>query len=239
MNLLDYDNVRAFYNNHVDLWHSDLFSRMTTQYIDKYVNKAVCALASDSLLLNIGSGGKKYNTHAKQVHLDIAENTIAHVENGYVGNIINMPFEDASFDYIICVGTVINYCEADKGIAEISRVSKDDSYLILEYERSGSGLVEAGSRNSDLIVFDHLYFEEPHRNLLYSDSYIQRLLLENGYVIERKNRFNTTIPLLEMFTSENFAHRMTVFESVLRNVPYFNDYSHNQIMICRKAGKHL
>lgn len=235
MNLLEYDIIRDFYNSHANCWSSDLFSQMTTAFIDKFVTNAIRNMDSNSVVLNAGSGGKSYDIRAKQVHLDIAEKTLVDVENAFVGNIINMPFLDDSFDCVVCVGTVINYCEAEKAIKEISRISKNKALLILEYERSGSGLVVDDLRNSDSLLFSHLYFDEPHENLLYSDSYIQRILKDNGYIVKRSKKFNTTIPWMERFVSEETAHKMAVFEPLFRNIPIISGYSHNEIMVCQKA----
>ncbi len=236
MNLLDYDMIRDFYNSHTHCWSDDLFSRMTTKFIDEYVSKIVGNLDSDAVLLNAGSGGKCYKTNARQIHLDLAENTLQQVENAVIGNIIDMPFDNETFDCIVCVGTVINYCEADKAIREMNRVSKKNALLILEYERSGSGLVPKNMRNTDFSIFLHTYFNESHKNLLYSDSYIQNLLLINGYSIKHSKKFNTTIPWMERFTTEKIAHKMTILEPLLRSLPFISKYSHNEIMVCEKVS---
>lgn len=237
VNLLDYEEIQNFYNKHIDCWAVDLFSQMTTAFIDKYVYRVINRLDSKAVLLNAGSGGKQYETDIMQVHLDIAEKTLEGIENAYVGNIIDMPFQNNTFDCIICVGTVINYCEAEKALKEMARVSKNDAILILEYERSGSGLVMHEFRNKDRIVFCHTYFNEPHSNFLYSDSYIRELLTQNGFMIKQTKRFNTTIPVMEMFVSEKVAHRLTVLEPILRIAPFINLYSHNEILLCKLQKK--
>lgn len=234
MNILDYEMVRIFYNNHVDCWSSDLFSQMTTSFIDKYVNRIVKNLTPNDIILNAGSGGKSYKSMAKQFHIDIAEKTLQNVEHAVVGNIIDMPFKDNSFDCVICVGTVINYCEIEKAIKEFNRISKQHALLILEYERSSSGLIPKGIRNTNYTVFYHTYFNEPHKNMLYSDSYVYQLLSDNGYSVVNKKVFNTTIPFFEMFTTEKIAHKLTTLEPFFRNFPIINSYSHNSIMLCKK-----
>ena len=145
-----------------------------------------------------------------------------------------MPFENSIFDCVICVGTVINYCEIEKAIKEISRVSKENALLVLEYERSGSGLVVSHLRNNNTIVFEHSYFNEPHKNLLYSDKYVKKVLTNYNYKILQNKKFNTTIPFFEMFISEKKAHNLTIFEPIIRNIPIINSFSHNEILICKK-----
>lgn len=236
MDLLDYQQIRAFYNQHTNCWSNDLFSQMTTSFIDKYVNKIVKKLDKNQILLNAGSGGKIYNTKAIQYHIDIAENTLQNIEHAFVGNIIDLPFEENSFDCIICVGTVINYCEIEKAIQEFQRVSKKDALLILEYERSGSGLIAKELRNMEYSVFCHTYFDVPHKNLLYSDTFVKNVLAENGFTVLRSKKFNTTIPFLELITSEKLAHKLTAFEPIFRTLPIAKNYSHNNIMICKNMN---
>ena len=234
MNILDYDIIRNFYNNHANCWSADLFSQMTTAFIDKYVQKTIAGLNSSATILNAGSGGKCYKTAATQFHLDIAEKTLSDVDNAFVGNIVDMPFIDGSFDCVICVGTVINYCEADKAIKEISRVSKSKALLILEYERSSSGLVIDDFRNKDCVLFHHIYFNEPHTNFLYSDSYVKNLLLSQGFKMRKIKKFNATIPWVERFATEETAHRLVMLEPLFRSIPFINTYSHNAIVVCQK-----
>lgn len=235
MDIISYKKIRDFYNKHNNCWANDLFSQMTTNFIDDYVNKIIRNLDEKSVILNAGSGGKKYDTLLQQFHLDIAENTLTNVKNAFVGNIVDMPFDDNSFDCVICVGTVINYCEIERAIEEIKRVSKDDSILILEYERSGSGLLPKRTRNQESIVFYHNYFNEEHSNLLYSDIYVKRALNKYGFIVKKHKRFNTVIPFFERFLSEKTAHRLVFLEPLFRSIPIINLYSHNEIMICKNT----
>ncbi len=47
-----------------------------------------------------------------------------------------MPFNNLFFDNILCVGSVLNYCDALTALSELSRVLKPNGNLILEYESS-------------------------------------------------------------------------------------------------------
>jgi SAM-dependent methyltransferase len=55
-----------------------------------------------------------------------------------VGNAVDLPFEDASFDLIISVTTLHNlYCyELDRALREIERVGKRHKYLVVESYRN-------------------------------------------------------------------------------------------------------
>jgi len=208
---------------------------MTTSFIAGFVSKIAQSYTYRDTILNAGSGGKVYPTKATFFHLDIAENTIRDLDNAFVGNIIEMPFSAHQFDCAICVGTVINYCEADKAIRELNRVLKLGGNLVLEYERSGSGFVIKDLRNTDSVLFHHTYYDEPHVNLLYSEKYIKSLVIRNGFEILKQCRFNTTLPLMEKLFSDASAHKLAFIEPILRHVPLLNRYSHNMILLCMKT----
>lgn len=48
----------------------------------------------------------------------------------------DLPFAENSIDNILCVGSVLNYCDAIAAISEFNRVLKYNGHLILEYESS-------------------------------------------------------------------------------------------------------
>ena len=97
------------------------------------------SITSDAKVLNAGSGGSTYGLKTEMYHVDLADKLIEKFPKHYVCSVENMPFEDAFFEYVICVGSVINYNDALSTISEISRVMSNDAKLILEYERSLSG----------------------------------------------------------------------------------------------------
>lgn len=234
LNQIDTNIVRDFYNKHPSCWASDRFSQMTTKFIDKVVNNVLRSYSADSLILNAGSGGKQYKTSAQQVLMDIAENTLINVPNGIVGDVENIPFSSETFDCVICVGTVINYCDAEKAIMELSRVSKSNAILIVEYERSESGFIDENHRGDDVLVFKHKYFGEEHMNLLYSDAFVDKLLDTNGLIVLQSNLFNSTIPWAERFLSEKLTHSICGLEPLFRRIRSINVFSHNRIVICKK-----
>lgn len=117
-----------------DIWHDYTYKAIVSiveQWLQKYTN-------SEMVLLNAGSGGTEYKTNARVIHLDIVEKYISQFDNYLVGSVEKIELPDASLDGIICVGSVINYADAQRTIAEFSRLLKTNGFLILEFERSNS-----------------------------------------------------------------------------------------------------
>ena len=117
-----------------DIWHDHTYKAIVSiveQWLQKYTNP-------EMVLLNAGSGGTEYKTTAKVIHLDIVEKYISKFDNYLVGSVEKIELPDQSIDGIICVGSVINYADVQRTIAEFSRVLKPNGFLILEFERSNS-----------------------------------------------------------------------------------------------------
>jgi len=139
MNHLDQESIKNFYENVSEVWPKDnTWYLYLKSGIEKYIKKR-CNSLNNPCILNAGSGGNNYGIVSDNMyHVDIVENKIANLKNAVVSSIEKLPFSDAMFDYAICVGSVINYCDAVTSIAEMSRVIKKHGKLILEFENSFS-----------------------------------------------------------------------------------------------------
>ena len=79
-------------------------------------------------MLNAGSGGSIYNgISGKFFHVDISDKFIKELPNSYVASIENLPFNTNFFDTAICVGSVINYCDALTALSEICLLYTSDA----------------------------------------------------------------------------------------------------------------
>ena len=142
MDSLDASAIASKYNSlnkiwdEEDKWHSWTFKRIN-QYISK-VRKQYSNHYS-LIILNAGSGGNSYGFDGETMfHIDIAEEKISTQKNYHVGTIELLPYADKYFDLIICVGSVINYCDPVKVISEFKRVLKTRGELIIEFENSNT-----------------------------------------------------------------------------------------------------
>lgn len=124
-----------------EIWNkNDCWHMFTYQTINKFVNEQIKSLIKkDSIILNAGSGDTFYDFDCLIYDCDIAESKLTNSKHPIVASIQDLPFSNNYFDVIICVGSVLNYCDATRTISEFSRVMKPKSYLLLEFERSNSG----------------------------------------------------------------------------------------------------
>lgn len=233
---LDKDFIEDFYNKMNSAWPTDYYNIYTRRFITEYVLCTFKNIESKSIVLNAGSGGTVYNIPGTMYHMDIAENRIKSLPNHFVGGIEEIPFEDSFFDYIICVGSVINYAEkTSKAFNEFRRILKPGGRLIVEYERIHSGLIPSKYWKNDRYLFFHEYFDKKHENYVYSDAFINGLLKETRFEVLEDSKFQTIVPLIAMFTeNEGIMAKYIKYDYLFRKIPYLNSFSHNRIILCSK-----
>lgn len=184
--------IQALYNTAESAWPNDnawydYTRKKIIDFITSNVNNT-----DNKKILNAGSGGSTYNLEGDMYHVDLAENLISKFPNHYVASIEKMPFKDSFFDIAICVGSVINYNSAFEDIFEISRVMLPLSVLVLEYERSYTGELlfkNNYGKGSTMQIYDY-NGQSNHKLWLFSDKYINNILLSAGFVIEKEEMFH-------------------------------------------------
>lgn len=208
----------------------------THNYIISFIEKHLSAqLTQDSIYLNAGSGGSEYNLQGICHHVDIAENLINKFEHFTVTSIENMPFEDEMFDAVICVGSVLNYCDAVTSIREISRVIKCGGYLVLEFERSNTGELLFSSEYGKVSTKQQYdYMGHTHTLWLYSEKMIINILNECGLSPKESARYHCISSLVNCFThNEENSGKYAKYDKIVKPISYF--LAHNAILLCRKS----
>ena len=177
-----------------DPWHS--YTRYKEkEIIEKWLSNYS---ASWNTVLNAGSGGTEYNIPVKTlIHLDIIEKYIDHFEKYIVGSIEKIPLASKSLDGIICVGSVLNYADAQRAIAEFARLLRNDGFLILEFERSESAeFLGTREYGKDIFPKQYNYNGQEHLLWLYSEKHILSMLQYYGFYVHKKVRIHTLSSLI-------------------------------------------
>ena len=132
---IDPKEVRAFYEELHSIWpHEDQWHSYTRFSIINYLQKQT--FNDNSLILNAGSGGSHYGLKKDMVHADLAKNNLGTLKSSVVSSVECLPFLNEIFTDIICVGSVINYCDALNVINEAHRVLRPSGRLIVEFDSS-------------------------------------------------------------------------------------------------------
>lgn len=227
--------VKEFYNNINDVWEHDVWHNYSYNLIKKFLNSYTFKI--ESVILNAGSAGNDYGIKCKEmIHVDIADKKLKGIKNSIVANIECMPLESDKFDYIICVGSVINYSDAFASLSEFYRVLKKNGILIFEYENSkGYEYLGKEEFKQDAILTNIIYMGEKHQQWLYSYKYIERILNELNFNVLKKIPFHICDGLLSHFICDTNAVNMgNILDKVCKQIPFIKNHGNNNIMICKK-----
>lgn len=213
-----------------DLWHTQTFTAIQT-VVEKWLSEYS---TTDMQILNAGSGGTEYETQGELFRLDIVEKYISQFEKHLVGSIEKIALPDSSMDGVICVGSVINYTDAQRAIAELSRVLKAGGFLILEYERSDSAEFLWTAQHSKYVFSQsYQYNGQTHLLWMYSEKHMRQMLEHYQFVIRDQKRLHILSSLLyRMGVPEERAARYAKYDQFFQ--PFSRPIAHNQILLAMK-----
>lgn len=119
----------------LDRWNS-----RKVREIDRFCRTFVRSLPIEGLrVLNAGSGSHNYDWIPSQaIWLDRFAAQLERRPGSVAADIQRLPFAGASFDLVICVGSVLNYVSALEALAELVRVLDCGGWLLLHFETSDS-----------------------------------------------------------------------------------------------------
>ena len=213
-----------------DTWHTCTFSaikKLVEQWLKKHSNP-------NSVFLNAGSGGTIYKTSGKIIHLDIIEKYICKFDDYIIGSIENIKLPCSSVDGIICVGSVLNYADAQRSISEFSRILKPGGFLILEFERSNSAeFIWTKDHGKEIFCKEYFYNGQTHLLWLYNEKHIRQLLNHYGFYIQKYKRLHTLSSLLyRLGMSETVAAPYSKLDFIMQ--PFSYALAHNVILFGTK-----
>ncbi len=231
---INMEEIKTLYENVDEVWPKDdkwhLYSK---KMIQKYLDKQ--KWEKNDYILNAGSGGNNYKINSLMHHRDIASNKINSFSDYSVGTIESLPFQNETFDKIICVGSVINYCDANATMSEFSRTIKNNGILYLEFESSwGFEHRKKSYYKQSATVVKLKYFDQYWTQWIYSPNYIKKLLNNYGFIIEDEYRFHILSALsYSLNKNENKASKYACLDSLFRKT-CLSKHANNIILKCYK-----
>lgn len=232
---LEQENIKSFYNNISNVWgNHDPWHDYSQEVITSYIKHK--DVFKNSIVLNAGSAGNSYGIKCHLMyHVDIANEKIKDIENAVIASIENMPFNNLFFDNILCVGSVLNYCDALTALSELSRVLKPNGNLILEYESSwGFEYLHKSCYKKDACIITTEYIEKKHNQWLYSPQYIEKILESCDFRILDIYPFHIFDGLCSKFLDDQLAVYLTKVDKLLHKFPVIKKHGNNMILHCKK-----
>ena len=167
--------VRARYNDPTNYTREDGWHRLTGIEIQRQMTYFWQSKGkADWLVLNAGAGDFKLALQTdKVINLDISETRVSVQRNPVVASVEAIPLPDNRVDVLVCVGSVINYCDAANAISEFARVLRPGGYLLIEFESSRSAeLILQDAFGRAAAVADTFYGNDPEVIWVYSPEFI-------------------------------------------------------------------
>jgi len=242
INEIDTKAIHDFYEKIQDIWiDSEKWYMHSKKIIESFILRNTKYLTGD--ILNAGSGGSTYGLINDSItHLDIVGNKISQFKNHVIASIENMPFECGHFNSCICVGSVINYCDAIRAISEVSRVLKKNSFLILEFESSYGyehKFTSAYKKNVCTVIDSKIENSDSNnalRQWVYSPKYVKALLESENFKIVLSDRFHIASSLKYARTADQaMSTNYVKFDKILKFLWPFKRHASNEIYLCKKS----
>lgn len=237
MSEFDLSKIKEFYNRIPEIWASDdVWHTYSHHELEHYIHQHM-NLFEGTRVLNAGSGGNDYGISCQEMyHVDIAEEKIKNCKNYIVSSIEKLSFPDESFDNIICVGSVLNYCDAFQAISELSRVLKKSGKIILEFESSwGYEYLNTKEYKAPVTVITLEYMHEQHIQWLFSPEYIYKILKQYNLKILEQTPFHILDGLLSKILSEELSVKLTKIDHIIKSWPIFRKHGNNIILLLEKS----
>jgi ubiquinone/menaquinone biosynthesis C-methylase UbiE len=237
---INLQKVADKYNSLDKVWdESDPWHMHTHNEIQGFVRRMYKKYARPGdEVLNAGSAGYSYGLpEDSMTHIDIADQTLKNAKRKIIASVEDIPVDDHCYDLIICVGSVISYCDPVKTIQEFKRILKPGGYLVLEFENSHTlELIGTQKYDKEQVLMDTFYKGQTERIWYYSESYIKQLLAKAKFSMHETYRWHLLSPYIYKRTNnEKTAAKYTFLDPLLRWLPFFNTNSSNVALVCRNG----
>jgi SAM-dependent methyltransferase len=189
--------------------------------------------------LNAGSGGNDLGLCPDStINLDISEVRVARLPNPVVASIETLPFANGTIDMILCVGSVVNYCDAAAAISEFGRVLRPSGQLVLEFESSRSAeLLTQDAFGRTVAVAETFYADQKETVWVYSPEFVKNLLLGAKFAIVRRIPVHILSPWVLLITrSVPAAAVIARLDRYARYLPILSRWASNHLLFCQKRS---
>lgn len=231
--------VRARYSDPTAYTATDRWHDYTGEEVQRELARLWDSLPTrpEHVILNAGAGNNDFGLcPPTTINLDISETGVSALPNPLVASIEDIPLENGSVDTVICVGSVINYCDAAAAIAEFGRVLRPGGYLILEFESSYSAeLITQDLFGHSAVVAESFYADQLEVVWAYSPKYIYNLLHAAKFSVKRSVPVHILSPwALLILRNVRVAASIARLDRVARRIPFLTRWASNHLLFCEK-----
>jgi SAM-dependent methyltransferase len=219
----------------IDSWH-----RFTSAVVRREISRRWSKLPTGPgrVILNAGAGNNDLGIcPPTTINLDISETGLRELPNPLVASIEEIPLGDETVDTIVCVGGVINYCDAVAALSEFARILRKGGCLVLEFDSSLSAeLMFQNAFGSSVAVAETFYANHPEAVWVYSSRYIRNLLLAAGLNVTHTIPVHIASPWAFLLTrSIPIATALAHLDPLFRFPSFLSRWASNYLLFCQKG----
>jgi SAM-dependent methyltransferase len=219
------------------IWHDfDRWHLHTRAEIEKFIERTGTELLRDARsVLDAGCGRDGYEwMPVRAVSLDRFYEQVRHRSRPTAGDLEALPFADAAFDLVVCVGSVLNYVSALEAINELARVTRKRGHIFLQFETSSS-FEQIGRRswNASAKLNTTVNSDRTDHIWIYSPKYVQSALAAAGFRVIQSRRFHVLSALL---TRLGVPHQTAALAARFDRAAWcLNGFADNLIVLAEKT----
>ena len=232
-------DVRDRYNGEKKIWpKNNAWSSHSHESIKKFLKEIFghIPIMANEVILNVGSAGNSYIFDEKNVvHFDIANKKLS-PPNSVVGTATLLPFKKEIFDNTICVGSVLNYCDPLFAIKELARVTKQNGYIVFDYDSSSSWeFAQTGDYCKASTFVKTFYNGKPDHLFVYSIEHVKSICNYSSLKILKQSAYHVLSSLSYKLTgNEQFSGRVGKLDMIASKISLLKNRASTIIIFCQK-----
>jgi SAM-dependent methyltransferase len=230
--------AKRLYGAGQQIWDpADDWNRIKSEEVSKFGERYAGAdLRRAKSILDAGCGRDGYPwLPPHRISFDRFQAQVAPHQWPVVGSVEALPFRDGAFEYVVCVGAVLNYVSGAEALSELSRVSSHGAKLLLHFESSKSFEHVLTRRwNQPVVRIATTNSGRPDTIWVYRPTYIYDLLHEGGFKILHKRCFHiASAAALRLGFGQQQASKWAKWD---RFVPWAGALADDVILLAEKTG---
>lgn len=239
MFIVDPIQVRKRYNAVTSIWpDTDIWHWETRRGLELALRRFERRnlLPIRGRMLDAGSGGENYFPEAhNRYQIDVADRLLSGKLNAVCASIECLPFAGESFDFVLCVGSVLNYSNLLEAMLELSRVIVRNGILVIDVETTNSAeywFTEHWDKPIAFVLSEYLGEEEAI--WLYSLQSIFATIEAAGMKVVDK----MSLHILSVLTYRLFGDRsswLRRLDTVMNLIPGLRNFGTNIVICCQKT----
>lgn len=149
-------------------------------------------LDRSDLVLNAGSGGEPYSWLPQNtINSDLFLEQVRRLPKAVVSDVCSLPFPNATFDFSVCVGSVLNYAPLLESLSELARSLKIGGHLLIHFESSNSfEQWLSPNRNKSVVRITTINSGKIDKIWIYSPGFVAEALQSFGLEIRKMGSFH-------------------------------------------------